>query len=1135
MPLENNVLHTENRDKLFPHAPTVDDIRQSGIGDCYFLSAITSILARPDGADIVEKMFQEYELDDQGNQIPLKNAQGNPIIRVHFYNESGEKFSVDVERTLRVNPLKHPFGPAWVSFLEKAYAQAFHKGDYAAIEGGLAGDALTQMLGEPHQYQLITNSDPKKLYELHAAFKSSDSAMQLSDAEKKIWQAMLDNPKYKLKEKWDKALKKQQWVANDVTKSLDLVPSPDEARHMMRAEDLKKMLFHEKMTDQERAVANRMLAWTNEKPKILPGKRGTGEYTQEQEQLYAQLQEKLADKFSITASTHKRVTSKFQLVRTEQILPSGEQTSKGLVGSHAYAVLGCEEIDGVKYVKVRNPWGHYGREYQKKDGVLQPTAKRFDSTSYIELSDFCKRFEDVSAVGFYLTIKNGPIAANITPDKVPGYVLADNGLYFVTKKEAMLEAKLVTNDLDKIASLKASLTSLAEGTRRLEISERLAITEKTGSTLPEEARFANGQEYLYTAPDLSKIKIDRAPAFILTENGLYQISMADVLAGKTLDALTESDRLVSDPDLVKHLWRGLKGNETPVVSSQPLTPNSAQLNLLKNEIKPNYSYDSNSTLADRAYMEKYQLNDNLIKKFTDAVKELINTGNVNPLTTLKNELTLAQIKGLTNLTIQYGNAPNAPSGKCLELVNKFGLPSYAARVNPVLKTFETSEITTPVVVDALQNKFKADPKQTGKSDFLDYVKQYDLNLALVMEYRKAAKAALKDGNMAPLNALKGQINFQQRLGLANLSVEFSNAQGPQTGKLFDLVKENFRPHSATYRDIMQTGFTGVNEKISSSNNPASELEALDGKKLAFITAIQRALGDYLSATPPPPQHHEIITLLTEASTYKEKGFLDLWVIVARDISKMIEDDHDPRRKHAATTALNNLEDLMLNKGSHYSYDRTTDLELKRRHFLLQQVEPGKKEKATLSSQIQMLPQIPPPPPSSPDEEKIYRTTLAMAVDDAMKHLSTHTTKNDKEMKPLKEFQDNLKKNSLSEEELNKNLTLLQKKLTATKGTLQLEQLENVEKAFPKSNAFYFMRGFLKDHTQLTNANRSSQSNLAEQARPLRRGKIFPEEPAKDGYSRARARNDPSFFKEPAPSVSPAENADPKRMARTRSR
>ena len=65
-----------------------------------------------------------------------------------------------------------------------------------------------------------------------------------------------------------------------------------------------------------------------------------------------------------------------------------------MVQHHAYAILDVLEENVMtrrKYIKVANPWGHYGRMYTEHYNTsltISPKEQR-SGVSWIELTDFC--------------------------------------------------------------------------------------------------------------------------------------------------------------------------------------------------------------------------------------------------------------------------------------------------------------------------------------------------------------------------------------------------------------------------------------------------------------------------------------------------------------------------------------------------------------------------------------------------------------------------------------------------------------------------------------------------------------------------------------------------------------------------
>ena len=126
----------------------------------------------------------------------------------------------------------------------------------------------------------------------------------------------------------------------------------------------------------------------------FPGKRGTGKYTKDQLAVYNKIEDYLNKGSFLTTSTKKQVGRS----STDSGHSGGEPMFRGLVGSHSYTIMGCEydSKSGLYYVKLRNPWGYYGRDYDMKatkSSGGQARENNKDNTEFkLELSDFAKRF-----------------------------------------------------------------------------------------------------------------------------------------------------------------------------------------------------------------------------------------------------------------------------------------------------------------------------------------------------------------------------------------------------------------------------------------------------------------------------------------------------------------------------------------------------------------------------------------------------------------------------------------------------------------------------------------------------------------------------------------------------------------------
>ncbi len=105
---------------LFPHDPTLRDLTQGAAGDCFFIAALASIVARE--PDLIKRMMQD---------------NGDGTVTVNFYHDAGTKSTIQV-RVDKTIPERHYVseelnvdsfsrGALWVKMMEKAYAAVREK------------------------------------------------------------------------------------------------------------------------------------------------------------------------------------------------------------------------------------------------------------------------------------------------------------------------------------------------------------------------------------------------------------------------------------------------------------------------------------------------------------------------------------------------------------------------------------------------------------------------------------------------------------------------------------------------------------------------------------------------------------------------------------------------------------------------------------------------------------------------------------------------------------------------------------------------------------------------------------------------------------------------------------------------
>lgn len=132
---------------------TIDpsDISQGFLGDCYFLSSLSSLAEFPKR---IEQIFLNKDVNDSGCYALKLYVNGEPVEVVvddYFPWDKDEK-TWAFSRCSKDKEI-------WVLLIEKAWAKIF--GNYMRIEAGLAGEAMPALTGAPAK--VIWHDDMKNM------------------------------------------------------------------------------------------------------------------------------------------------------------------------------------------------------------------------------------------------------------------------------------------------------------------------------------------------------------------------------------------------------------------------------------------------------------------------------------------------------------------------------------------------------------------------------------------------------------------------------------------------------------------------------------------------------------------------------------------------------------------------------------------------------------------------------------------------------------------------------------------------------------------------------------------------------------------------------------------------------------
>ncbi|WP_392535543.1 DUF4157 domain-containing protein [Nostoc sp. C117] len=379
-----------------PRLPSPDDVRQGNIGDCYLMAAIASI-AKTDPQYILT-MFRDY---GDTVSVRLYDTDKSDPLKVKFtprYIKVDKSVAKDVQGKLLYNQ-----GALWVSMLEKAYAAGGFGGthqitkdqtispSYKKIEAGSSADAFEVLLGKAAiEIRIPTTGGffkadfmpwSQQERDAYNIAKSTNNYQQLASYNifKKDVQKI---------HQWMDWLTQKQGLQAIQTLDNKLNGSYQEE---IRLEDF-ELIFKAKGLDA--ILINDLM---NHLQGGFSGKKGTGNYSKLQLDFYNKINSNILTGKFITVTTNKNIGRKI----TASGHSAGEPISKGLVGMHEYTITGCkhDKGSGLRYIKLRNPWGNYGRDYDmnaskgNKAKENQQAHSEFD----LELSDFTKRFNFLKA------------------------------------------------------------------------------------------------------------------------------------------------------------------------------------------------------------------------------------------------------------------------------------------------------------------------------------------------------------------------------------------------------------------------------------------------------------------------------------------------------------------------------------------------------------------------------------------------------------------------------------------------------------------------------------------------------------------------------------------------------------------
>lgn len=413
---------------VFPQDPSVNDIQQRGLGDCYFLAALGAVV-RSDPS-LIREMLMDL---------------GDGTVAVRFYrmtkDTKGHKLFIAEYVRIRKSLVVGSGGKQvyqnseneaiWPGLIVKAYAAwdghakaslKGYKGTYAGIEGGDEHDAWAHLLGrgegekgtistEVHGVEGALPGDPGYIIQIWGP------DLQSGYYKIPVTPDNEDQVKQQAAASFAQATgQDQQAIATAIKKTFPFLrvpaaialkaaaPAIPDADITNWIQFVKVHPYNEFLGPKMRVLSFDVLYKAFQHPNAnittagqiaiinyaadkldFEGTAAVPIYSKQALALFTEIQTALANHQFVGAGTPDwgKGTG----------ISGGENTSvvAGLAGSHAYEIARVEEDSHRKYIWLRNPWGNTGRGYDPNFKPIEVESGEFK----LELSDFRRYFQDI--------------------------------------------------------------------------------------------------------------------------------------------------------------------------------------------------------------------------------------------------------------------------------------------------------------------------------------------------------------------------------------------------------------------------------------------------------------------------------------------------------------------------------------------------------------------------------------------------------------------------------------------------------------------------------------------------------------------------------------------------------------------
>lgn len=403
--------HAPLRGRIFEGEPSLGSFKQGKVHDCFLLATVAGILASPGGPALIRSLFAEVSesAGDVPGKVRVRLSRGGDAFEwVEISKSLLSGSNIDPRDGVPVSSMRAE-GPLWVPLLEKAYAKL--GGSYNKLQDGEASAAMKALLGQEGERIALDQAaiggaeDVEGI--LAALFSTPTAILDLALTANPTGNHLLDSTAAAFRDIFGderpagssaRALM-DTWIQWAQRPEVQAAWRQIEGRHPIRFEHLTGLFG---LSFPPPVAAALLQGWlTTDTKNRLPGKRGTGVYTDTQLDLFNRIEAALAAGRPVVAGSR----SAFRQSQPSQVT---EAKDKGLITGHAYTILEVkkEPLPGGgerRWLLVTHPWGHFGRDYYvKSSGTVGARDNKGEGVFWMELSDLTKRFN-------YVTLAKSPL------------------------------------------------------------------------------------------------------------------------------------------------------------------------------------------------------------------------------------------------------------------------------------------------------------------------------------------------------------------------------------------------------------------------------------------------------------------------------------------------------------------------------------------------------------------------------------------------------------------------------------------------------------------------------------------------------------------------------------------------------